>query len=87
MEAPSGATVSTREPSQLFVVYREAAQDFLNDMPDFGRILMERKAMLRRTNKRLVDGAAINTKLVPAQRKGSLSQSAPPPRAAAAPQP
>ena len=60
MEAPSGASVTTREPSHMFVVYREAAQEFLNELPEFGNILLERKALLRRTNKLVVEGAVLN---------------------------
>ena len=60
MEAPSGASVTTREPSHMFVVYREAAQEFLDELPEFGNILLERKALLRRTNKLVVEGAVLN---------------------------
>lgn len=54
MEAPSGASVTTQEPSCMLVVYREAAQEFLSELPEFGSILLERKALLGRTNKLVV---------------------------------
>jgi len=54
----AGATVSTRERSHLLVVYRESAADFLRTLPEFGTMLLERRAMLRRTNKRLVSSVA-----------------------------
>ena len=41
------------------MVYRESAAEFLRALPEFGTILLERKAMLRRTNKRLVEGSSI----------------------------
>jgi CRP-like cAMP-binding protein len=59
IEAPAGASVSTREPSQMFIIYREAAAEVLKTLPEFGNILLERKAMLRKTNKRLVEGASV----------------------------
>ena len=60
MEAPSGASVTTREPASLLVIGREAAADFLAELPEFGHILLERKAMLRRTNQRMVESQHID---------------------------
>ena len=54
-EEPAGASVQTMEPCQLFVIYRENAGNFLKLLPEFRRLLHERKEMLRRTNQRLVN--------------------------------
>ena len=59
IDSAAGATVSTCERSHLLVVYLESAADFLRALPEFGSSLLERKAMLRRTNKRLVEASYI----------------------------
>ena len=59
IDSAAGATVSTCERSHLLVVYLESAADFLRALPEFGSSLLERKAMLRRTNKRLVAASSI----------------------------